>query len=359
MTAGQGQDAAPASTPERIVHGGSLEQAARLFPDAQLPWIDLSTGINPHAYSRKPAPTWALTRLPEPGLHVALCNTAAEAWGVGQGAAVVAGPGTQMLLPQVMMLVMPGVAAVLSPTYAEHRRAAAIAGHQVREAQSVSALYDADLVVVVNPNNPDGRALPREELLDLAAHLKRKRGLLVVDEAFIDASDVESVTDCVGREDVSGALIVLRSFGKFYGLAGVRLGFAIACRAHAERLEAILGPWAVSGPALVAGQAALADTPWRMAMRKRLAAEASRLDRMLIGAGLSIVGGTGLFRLARHDRAQTLFTILAQHGVWVRRFEAESGLGADVLRFGLPPDKAAVRRVAQALDRFRATFNDG
>lgn len=332
-----------------IVHGGSLLQAAALFPDAPGPWIDLSTGINPHPYTRRPAPSALLTRLPEPGRHAHLCAVAGRAWNVQPGADVVAAPGTQMLLSLVMMLVPPGRAMVLSPTYSGHASAAEVAGHAVATPGDIAMLADADVAVVVNPNNPDGRVHARADLLDLARHMRRKGGLLVVDEAFIDASpQADSVADAV----TEGGLIVLRSFGKFYGLAGVRLGFAVAGARHAARLNAILGPWAVSGPALEYGVAALQDAPWQAAMRKRLAAEADRLDARLAAAGLVASGGVSLFRLVRTARAAQLFATLGRHGLWVRRFEARSGVGTDAIRIGLPPDKAAMNRLATALEAF-------
>lgn len=334
---------------EVIVHGGSLVQAATMFPEAPQPWIDLSTGINPHVFSRRPAPSSALMRLPEPARHAELCAVAGRVWGVQAGAEVVAAPGTQILLPQIMMLAKPGRVMVLSPTYAEHARAASIAGHRVTTTQDLVALADADIAVVVNPNNPDGRVIARPALVSLADAMRRKGGFLVVDEAFIDACpEAESVADAVA----AGGMIVLRSFGKFYGMAGVRLGFAIAAPVHAARLNAILGPWSVSGPALEYGLAALQDDRWRLAMRKRLAAEAARLDGRLRAAGIEPHGAVSLFRLARHGRASQLFTTLGRHGVWVRRFDAGSDIGADAIRMGLPPDKSAMHRLTQALAEF-------
>ena len=160
-----------------------------------------------------------------------------------------AAPGTQILLPLAASLNPPGRAAIWSPTYAEHRRAAALAGHAVSECADLDQLAAADLAVVVNPNNPDGRLHERATLLDLAAHLDRKGGLLVVDEAFCDTEPQLSVA---GRAGLPG-MVVLRSFGKFFGLAGLRLGFAIGPRELVGRLRARLGPWAVSGPALEIG----------------------------------------------------------------------------------------------------------
>jgi cobalamin biosynthesis protein CobC len=254
---------------------------------------------------------------------------------------VVAAPGTQILLPLVAALVPPGKAAVLGPTYGEFSRAAALAGHDVTEVRDVGALRDADLAVVVNPNNPDGRVFGKRELLDLL-EAPRRRGLLVVDEAFMDVGpDGTSLCGEVER----GGLVVLRSFGKFFGLAGVRLGFAVAMPEIAVRPTATLGPWAVSGPAVAIGRTALADTVWIGAMRQRLDKEARRLDAVLIEAGMEIIGGTSLFRLVSTPVADRLFHHLGSAGILVRRFPAHPSW----LRFGLPGDDAAWERLQLAL----------
>lgn len=323
-------------------HGGSLARAGGLFPGAPLPWIDLSTGINPHSYPHPPVSATALSRLPEPADLARLQSAAAAAYGAAGADDIVAAPGTQILLPLVAGLARPGRAAVLSPTYAEHARAAALAGHAVEETRDLGALAAAELAIVVNPNNPDGRILRRAQLLDLARELGGRGGLLVVDEAFMEAGPgAESLAGDVGDAPV----VVLRSFGKFYGLAGLRLGFAIAARPVAARLAAQLGPWAVSGPALEIGMRALADRDWQAAMCTRLQMESQRLDELIRDAGLSACGGTSLFRLSSHRQAAGLFQALGRQGILVRAFERDSAL----LRFGLPGSETAWARLAGAL----------
>ncbi|WP_312797842.1 threonine-phosphate decarboxylase CobD [Tianweitania sp.] len=328
-------------------HGGSLARAEARFPQASRPWIDLSTGINPHAYPFSPLPATAFSRLPEPAETAELAKLAARTYGVADPACIACGPGTQILLPLVMRLVEPGRAAVLSPTYAEHARAAALVGHQVSETSAIDDLYDADLAVIVNPNNPTGRVVPRRQLLDLAKHLHAKGGLLVVDEAFMEVGPQdESVASDVGE----GGLVVLRSFGKFFGLAGVRLGFVLVEKWRAEWLSAQLGPWAVSGPTLHVAKEALADEAWKEAMRPQLGEEAARLDGILSARGLEVVGGTSLFRYVRSPHAAALFQLLGEHGILVRPFR----FADDVLRIGLPADDAALSRLDAALSAFRA-----
>lgn len=323
--------AAGISLSGRIEHGGNLGRARALFPDAPEPLIDLSTGINPNSYPHSPLPANAFSRLPDPEDLGRLKEAAARSYGAPSAAHVAAGPGTQILLPIVARLPKNGgKAVILSPTYAEHARAARLAGYDVREVNDPERLLEADLAVTVNPNNPTGRIVPRPQLLEIAAHLRGKGGLLVVDEAFHDASESESVADAVD----SGGLLVLRSFGKFYGMAGVRLGFAISHPDLVARIEDELGPWSVSGPALHIGSEALADQEWRRTMRERLRRSAVRLDAVLEQRGISVAGGTSLFRFIRHADAQRLFDALGREGIFVRRFEDRP----EELRLGLPAD---------------------
>lgn len=335
----------PVSPAAKIVHGGDLAQARRLFPDAPEPFIDLSTGINPYSYPLPPVRPECFCRLPEPESVRRLASAAARAYGVADADCVVPAPGTQMLLPVVASLVAPARAAVVGPTYAEHLRAARLAGHDASIVPDIASVGTAALVVIVNPNNPDGRIVPGATLLRVADRLARTGGLLVVDEAF---ADVAPAGTSVAGDVTDHAIVVLRSFGKFYGLAGLRLGFALARRELASQIEAWLGPWAVSGAALDVGAHALADAPWRQGAVTELAEAAARLDQLLTVAGLTVCGGTSLFRLTRHPRALAVFEHMARAGIWVRRFEEDDSC----LRWGLPGNDAAWRRVQEALARF-------
>ena len=200
---------------EPLEHGGDLSAARRLFPGAPEPFIDLSTGINPYPY---PLPA-LFELLPQADALSRLMDTAAQVYGAPSPACVVAAPGTQSLLPLVAALKPAGQVAILGPTYAEHARAAALAGHRVIETRGLDRLGDADLAIVVNPNNPDGRLLAAADLLAVAEKLRRRAGILVVDEAFMDVEAPETSLTCDVRH---GNIVVLRSFGKFFGLAGVR-----------------------------------------------------------------------------------------------------------------------------------------
>jgi cobalamin biosynthetic protein CobC len=287
-----------------VAYGGDLEAARRLFPQAPTPFLDLSTGINPYGYPMPPLGAEAFARLPEPAALARLDALAARRYGAPSAAHVVAAPGTQILLPLVAGLVPAGEARILGPTYAEHRRAAVLAGHAVGEVEAVAGLEGAALAVLVNPNNPDGRLVPRPVLLGLAA------GLLVVDEAFMEvAPPGASLAGEVGRP----GLVVLRSFGKFHGLAGVRLGFALA-------EPGVSG--AAAGAAGGLGGAARCD------------ARAARAG----GRGRDGAVPTGA-------RGGGVFGRLGRQGVLVRRFEGRPGL----LRLGLPGNDVAWERLGRAL----------
>lgn len=325
-------------------HGGSLSRADRLFPAAPKPWLDLSTGINPHSYRFADLTESAFRRLPETAQLSQLLDAAARAYAAPSRRSLLAAPGTQILLPLVASLVPPGRAAILSPTYAEHRRAASIAGHDAFAVSAFADLADADLAILVNPNNPDGRICSRVDLLELAADMRQRNRLLIVDEAFMDVGPRDQ--SLAGDADVGG-FVVLKSFGKFFGLAGIRLGFAIAAPDVMASLDARLGPWAVSGPALEIGIAALGDLGWQDDMRRRLAASAGKLDALLARHDLTVQGGTDLYRFLRTPKAPSIFRALGQRGILVRAFDED----ATALRFGLPGNDADFERLAQALAR--------
>jgi cobalamin biosynthesis protein CobC len=330
-----------------LVHGGELAAAQRLFIDAPEPFIDLSTGINPYSYPLPQLSSDLFTRLPDAEALTKVANIAAQSYGAPLPALVVPAPGTQILLPLVAALVEPGRAAVVAPTYREHARAAVLAGHRVIEITDLAAAREAMLVIVTNPNNPDGRLFDKNELIALARRLVTRGGLLIVDEAFMDVGPHDA---SLAGEVERNAIVVLRSFGKFFGLAGIRLGFALAPPQLAARLSAKLGPWAVSGPALAVGATALADRAWIEETRNRLSVAADRLKGILLSTGIEIVGGTALFQLARTPAASDLFHHLGRAGILVRSFPDHPSW----LRFGLPGTEAAWVRLQTAMAAYAA-----
>lgn len=307
-----------------IAHGGGLIAARARFPGAPEPWIDLSTGINALPYPVPALSRAAFERLPEPEEVRRLEAVAARAYGVADAGMVVAAPGTQILISLLPRLFRHQHVAIVGPTYAEHAAAWGAAGSTVRVIDGIQAVGAATALALCNPNNPDGRRYRGVDLAQLAGRL----GLLVVDEAFADLEDHGlSLAPTLPRNAV-----VLRSFGKTYGLAGVRLGFAIAAPVMAQVIRTTLGPWAVSGAAVEIGSAALADTEWLAAAKTRLAQDVPRLDALLARAGLQIVGGTPLYRLAHSPNSSAMVEKLGHAGILVRRFDTQPSW----LRFGIP-----------------------
>ncbi len=320
-----------------IWHGGDLATARALFPEAPEPWVDLSTGINPIPYPLPALPLSLWTRLPGADDEAALLAAAREAYRVPAHADIVAAPGTQILIELLPRLAPAGPVTILGPTYAEHGHAWRKAGYAVSE--TATPAEAAATIVAVNPNNPDGRVLSREELAALAAHCAVRGGLLVIDEAFADFTPETSIVP-----DLPAGAIVLRSFGKTYGLAGLRLGFAIGAPEPMAKLKAALGPWSVAGPALHVGAQALSDAAWLAETGRERGRDAARLDALLVPHG-RVIGGTPLFRLLETPQAATLFARLGRHGIYVRRFQN----ALDRLRFGLPGDELSWSRLHAAL----------
>ena len=323
-------------------HGGALEVARRLAPQAPEPWIDLSTGVNPHAYPLPDLEPEAWSRLPETDALAKLEAAAARRYGVAT-ASVIAGPGSQALIHTLAHILARGTVGALGPTYNGFAAAFAAKGAPVADARRLEDLSAVDVAIVVNPNNPDGRIVPRHALLALHERLAARGGVLIVDEAFADFEPF-AFELTRGLSPASGA-VVLRSFGKAYGLAGLRLGFALASSDMVPSLREALGSWPVSGPAIAIGIRALADSEWLEATGARLGKEAVRLDALLEGAGWRIIGGTRLFRLAAHGDARGVFARLLAAGILARPF-AEA---PDRLRFGIPGDDIAWERLAAAL----------
>jgi cobalamin biosynthetic protein CobC len=323
-------------------HGGNINAARHLFPDAPSPWIDLSTGINPLSYPVGAIAPSSWRRLPEAWELAALESLAACAYGADLRTGIVAAPGSQALIQWLPRLFPARRVAIMGLTYGEHEICWRAAGAEVTTVEGLADLLAADVGIVVNPNNPDGRVVSPGLLAGAAKSLARRGGLLIVDEAFIDllgkeASVAPFLPEC-------GAL-VLRSFGKAYGLAGLRLGFALAPPDLGARLREALGPWAVSGPAIEIAGRALADGAWLARARIRLGKDADRLDELLGRAGLDVVGGAPLFRLARHADAWTRFESLCAAGILTRPFRRRP----DWLRFGIPAAPADWERLEAAL----------
>lgn len=338
---------APPAERRLPAHGGDTAWAEGRFGKPAAGWLDLSTGINPDAYPVPPVPEELWRRLPTSADLGALAIAAADAYRAPVES-VVLSAGSEAALTLLPRLLAPTKVAIL-PGYGSHSTAWKAAGHRIQGMNADNVLADrlgeARILVVGNPNNPDGVRFPPDVLLGIADRLQEQGGLLVVDEAFADGDPDASLSGRAGRE----GLVVFRSVGKFYGLAGLRLGFTLAAPRLASALREGLGSWPVSGPACLIGPKALGDTAWREAARKTLEARGAALDAMLEKAGLGVVGKTLLFRLIRSTSARTLFSRLAEQGVLVRAFIERS----EWLRIGIPDD-AGLARLSAALDAVQA-----
>ena len=324
-----------------LEHGGRLRKAALDYAIAEADWLDLSSGLAPWPFPIPQIPLRAWARLPETddGLEQAACDY----YGAAQ---VLPVAGSQMAIQLLPRLRRAGKVGVLSPCYAEHAEAWRRSGYIVREVleQEVDFFIDnLDVLVVVNPNNPTGLSLTPSRLLDWHSRLAQRGGWLVVDEAFMDNTPQLSVAPFANQV----GLIVLRSFGKFFGLAGVRLGFVLAERKLLKLLAEQVGPWAVSGPTRVLGQACLQDTEGHARQRLRSEQASQRLAALLERYDLKPQGGCALFQWLITERAEELHEFMARRGILLRLFTHNSSL-----RFGLPADAVEEARLEQALQAF-------
>jgi cobalamin biosynthetic protein CobC len=318
-------------------HGGNLDVAQQRFGGAADDWIDLSTGINRVPYPDVDVEPRQWSALPSRSEIESLHTAARQAYATD--APIVAMGGAQAAIQLLPQLAPQGWARILAPTYNEYAAVLSAAGWDVAEVSDLAALAGADLAVVVNPNNPDGRHHERRELLALLPRV----GRLVIDESFADAVPDLSLTREAGR----AGLLILRSFGKFYGLAGLRLGFAIGSEPDIAALAAMAGPWPVSGAAIAIGRRALRDHDWAKATAARLADDCVRLDAAVRSQGWALVGGTLLFRLYETGDALAAQDKLARGLIWSRVFQQKPGW----LRLGLPGSEAEWTRLSTALSR--------
>jgi cobalamin biosynthetic protein CobC len=318
-------------------HGGNLDLAQQRFGGRAEDWIDLSTGINrlPYPVGELSARAWSA--LPSRAEIDALHQAARHAYRTR--APIVALGGAQAAIQLLPQLAPPGRARILAPTYNEYVGVLSAAGWDVQEVSELNALAGADLAIVVNPNNPDGRCFAPKDLLALLPRV----GRLVIDESFADAVPQMSLASEADRP----GLLILRSFGKFYGLAGLRLGFAIGDAADIAKLAAMSGPWPVSGAAIAIGCRALRDDAWAEATSARLVRDCVRLDEMAQAQGWRLVGSAPLFRLYETPDALAAQERLARGHIWSRVFAQKPTW----LRLGLPGSESEWTRLAEVLAR--------
>ena len=321
-------------------HGGNIAAAQAHFGQDAADWIDLSTGINPAPWSGAANITIDWRALPAPGALAALERVAAAHFGASP-AYVCAVPGSEMALRLLPLLGLPHDALIASPAYRTYADAFDGARSASRDAVLAHAGH-AGTLVIANPNNPDGQTSPAETLHRLAETQAARGGWLIVDEAFGDCMPELSAAPLV-RAGLP--LIVTRSFGKFFGLAGLRLGFVIAPPTLIARLRALVGSWPVSAGAVAIGAAAYADAAWIATTRESLKTQTDRLDSVLRRHGLSPHGGCPLFRLVETAEAAALFERLARAAILTRPFD----YAPHWLRIGLPGGMEALDRLDRAL----------
>ncbi len=293
-------------------HGGGLDAAIQRYGGTRADWLDLSTGINPMPYPMPRLPADAWTALPDQGAFDRLYSLARNFWKIPDEAGIIAATGASAIIAALPQTHKPGTVCIPGPTYNEHGAAFGAAGWTITEDPS-------DAIVAVHPNNPDGYLWAADQL---------DSPFTIIDESFGDVASEQSFIHLANRPGT----VILKSFGKFWGLAGLRLGFAIGDQAIISKLTDLLGPWQVSGPALSIGAEALSDPEWADETRARLTTDAARLDTLLTSKGAELVGGTTLFRLYKVQDAAAAQHQLAQNKVWSRTFP----YAPDWLRLGLP-----------------------
>lgn len=320
-------------------HGGGLLAASERYGIVPGRWLDLSTGISPCGYPAGPIDpeTWRRLPVESSGFRAA----AASYYGSDRFLAV---PGSQAAIQLLPRLIGARSVALAHPAYGEHERCWRASGACVERLPEEAIGHAAahELVVLCNPNNPSGRLRPPEALLELRRRQAARGGWLVLDEAFIDTRPGLSLAPHAGAP----GLVVLRSLGKFFGLAGARLGFLFAPPALLEKAREALGPWPVSGPALAVAERALADTAYHRHARASLPAASARLRHILVGKGYEVSGMTDFFAWVRHPKAREMQDGLARSGILVRAFDDPPSL-----RFGLAGPDEAWQRLESALEK--------
>ncbi|MBV1788462.1 threonine-phosphate decarboxylase CobD [Marinobacterium sp. D7] len=327
-------------------HGGGLNAAAERHGIPRGHWLDLSTGINPRGWPVPDIPSEVFARLPE--VDDQLEMAAADYYGCDQLLPLAGSQQGIQLLPRLRQaLCGSGRVGVLTPGYAEHRHHWQLHGHDVKGLSALqieSRLPQLEVLVLINPCNPSGCSFTPEQLERWRAQLAARGGWLVVDEAFIDATPELSL---LGPELPRG-LIILRSLGKFFGLAGLRVGFLFAESTIRHALAPLIGPWALAHPSRWLATKALQDQEWQRFARVNLRLQQQRLVDLLARFFVEPVSSTSLFAWIPTERAESIQQRLAMRAVLVRCFNDPPGL-----RFGLPGSEAQWRQLEHALQEIK------
>lgn len=309
-------------------HGGGLDDAILKYGGNRTNWLDLSTGINPIPYPIPKVPNHFWHSLPDSQAQSALLSAARKFWKVPNGANIIASSGVSQLIAMLPSLLPVNCVEIIGPTYNEHAAAFQSSGWTVGQTGSVR--------VIVHPNNPDGNqhVISKQDA--------KNTDLMIIDESFCDVTPDETLINLTDQNNV----IVLKGLGKFWGLAGLRLGFAVAAPGLIKKITDRVGPWAISGPAQFIGQAALTDNSWIIKTRSRLREDSLRLDNLMIEYGNKPLGGTDLFRLYEVKNATKIQNTLAKKFIWTRIFSYSSNW----LRLGIPGTEAQWAQLINALE---------
>jgi len=311
-----------------LEHGGHLIAAAKKYNIPVNQWLDLSTGINPNGWPIPAIPAECWQRLPESDDGLI---DAAKSYYQCQSILPVA--GSQAAIQGLPLLRNKSTVGVLSLAYAEHGYSWKKAGHEVIELSVTTInnqLHKLDVLILINPNNPTAQRFTKTQLLDWHQQLKQRNGWLIIDEAFIDSTPEHSLSSY----PVNDGLIILRSIGKFFGLAGIRCGFVIANHHILKQLDELLGPWTISNPSRYIATAALLDLNWQNKIQSDLKNQSNRLALLLQNNGFEIIAQTDLFHWIQTDNAEHIHNTLAEQGILTRLFHNPLSL-----RFGLPKNE--------------------
>jgi len=307
-------------------HGGKLDAVVRQYGGKKSEWLDLSTGINPKPYPFKQIDKTYWNRLPDDNDFKSLYTAARNFWSPPKSSLLLGAPGVSSLIALIPLLQPFKTVSIQNPTYSEYELSFKRVGCKVLD-------IGGEINVVVNPNNPDGKIQIRDEIL------KNHKKLTIIDESFCDLYPENSLVSLAVNPDI----IILKSFGKFWGLAGLRLGFAIGTGSTINPIKDALGPWQISGPAFSIGCQALKDTKWAEGTRVDLNKSARRLD--LIMDGYKLVGGTNLYRLYYTKDAQNLTQHLASQKILIRNFDYNKNW----VRIGIPGQESDWERLYKAV----------
>ena len=336
----------------RREHGGNSDQAAAHFGHDANNMLDLSTGISPRAYPMADVTAQSWNQLPSHSQLDTCLAAARRAYEVPEQLGIMAGAGTQSLLQFIpSLLPRGGIVWIDEPTYNEHRPAWEAAGHQVITGDA--NLGKAQSAVIVAPNNPTGKFV-HDAIMATAKQTATTGGIMLIDGAFaMPAAADPAAGDLLDALAAFPHVVHIRSFGKFFGMAGLRLGFAIGAAVHLDQLQRCVGPWAVSSVALDIGNTALNDTAWQAQHNQFLRQQTEQLQMVLTRANLKILGGTTLFQTIKTSRANHLHDHLAEAAIWTRKFSQMP----DLLRFGVPANEADFARLSESLNNWRHEAN--